>query len=191
MKEALSQITVLEEGPDLEQYQSIPISFEVRSKFEVCEVPGSERFDLVETPVAPYIKDYDALEKPSDWPARFDTQHWGFFTAFEGERRLGRATIAWKTAELNMLEGRLDLACLWDIRVSPEYRGHGIGKLLFKTAADWARARVCTELTIETQNINVPACRFYESVGCIFHRAIHNAYPAELNEIQLIWRFEL
>jgi len=75
MKEALSQITVLEEGPDLEQYQSIPISFEVRSKFEVCEVPGSERFDLVETPglaLAAAERDRDGRDECYCDPRRSD-----------------------------------------------------------------------------------------------------------------------
>jgi hypothetical protein len=58
-----------------------------------------------------------------------------------------------------MLNGRNDLAVLWDVRVHPEYRGRGVGHRLFTAAAEWARTRDCRVLKIETQNINAPACR--------------------------------
>jgi ribosomal protein S18 acetylase RimI-like enzyme len=41
------------------------------------------------------------------------------------------AVVVLKTPSLTMLEGRDDLAMLWDIRVSPEARGQGVGTALF------------------------------------------------------------
>ena len=86
-----------------------------------------------------------------------------------------------------MLDGRDDLAVLWDIRVAPEARRRGVGAALFSRALDWSRARGCSELKIETQNVNVGACRFYERCGCEL-RAIHqSAYATLPDEMQLLW----
>jgi GNAT superfamily N-acetyltransferase len=183
-------IHIVEETLCLDQYQNVPISFEVRSKFDIYK-DDDDNFSFVEEEVASYIKDYDSIEKPTAWSDRFDVRNWGFFAAFDHEQRVGSAAIAWKTRDLGMLEGRSDLACLWDVRVSPGYRGRRIGKLLFEAAANWARARGCNKLKIETQDINVPACRFYARQGCILQQVNPNAYPAEMNEIQLIWYLDL
>ena len=86
-----------------------------------------------------------------------------------------------------MLEGRDDLAVLWDLRVSPDARGQGIGHHLFAAAEDWARARGCREIKIETQNNNVAACRFYARQGCVLQTVRENAYPDLPDETQLIW----
>jgi len=86
-----------------------------------------------------------------------------------------------------MLEGSTNLAVLWDIRVHPEYRRKGIGSLLFPRIVSWAIARQCTVLKIETQNINVPACKYYARMGCQL-RAIHpDAYPDLPEEVQFLW----
>jgi hypothetical protein len=42
-------------------------------------------------------------------------------------------------------------------------------------------------LKVETQNINIPACRFYAAQGCHLGGFNLHAYPAEMNEIQLLW----
>ena len=90
-----------------------------------------------------------------------------------------------------MLEGRRDLAVLWDIRIFPDARGHGVGSALFERVEAWAQFHGCRQLKIETQNTNVPACRFYERQGCQL-RAIHRAaYPQLPQEIQLLWYKDL
>lgn len=72
----------------------------------------------------------------------------------------GRATIAFNTPGLRLLEGRRDLSVLWDIRVAPDARGKGIGSALFERVEVWAKANGCCQLKVETQNINVRACDF-------------------------------
>ena len=63
-----------------------------------------------------------------------------------------------------MLEGRRDLAVLWDIRVSPETRRKGVGSALFEMAEAWARLHELWQLMTETQNINVGA-QLYRTAG--------------------------
>ena len=40
----------------------------------------------------------------------------------------------------------------------------------------------------ETQNTNVPACRFYAAAGLVLSEANAGAYRAFPDEVQLIWR---
>jgi GNAT superfamily N-acetyltransferase len=69
------------------------------------------------------------------------------------------------------------LAVLWDIRVAPAFRGRGVGRALFEAVETWVGARGCAELKVETQNINVAACRFYAALGCQLRTVRTDAYP--------------
>ena len=109
---------------------------QVRTAFTVdraYEVSASERgggFILSERLIeAPYVKDYDSIpgENPTQWARRFDVSRWGFFRAESNGRLIGGAVIAFSSADLAMLEGRQDLAVLWDIRVAPDVRGQESG----------------------------------------------------------------
>ena len=86
-----------------------------------------------------------------------------------------------------MLQGRADLAVLWDIRVAPNCRGRSVGRRLFEAAITWAQSQGCIEMHIETQNINVPACHFYQRMGCTLLRVVRDAYDKSPGEHQLIW----
>ena len=94
-----------------------------------------------------------------------------------------------------MLDSRDDLGVLWDIRVKDEFRRQGAGAALFRAAADWCRAERLTQLKIETQNVNVPACRFYAAQGCELRGIIHHSYasgpPQWADEVQLHWWLDL
>ncbi|MBM3330527.1 GNAT family N-acetyltransferase [candidate division WOR-3 bacterium] len=191
-------IDIQEVGADrLPEYARIPIAFEVRSAYRV--EPLDPGFRLVEEPVPePYVKDYDASEDPDgrvlNWPAHFDVSKWGFFIAREGSDDLGAATVAVHTPAVHMLEGRSDLAVLWDIRVRPDRRRHGVGTALFQRAADWAHRRGCHQLKVETQNTNVPACRFYARQGCVLggiNLFGYAACPAVAHEVMLLWYLDL
>lgn len=188
-------IKIIEESfADLSQYEKIPIAFRVESRFLVVPVDGGlGGLTLIEQPAAPYVKDYDAFEneRPSGWSKRFDVSGWGIFAAFENDRRVGGAAAVWNSPEIEMLEGRTDLACLWDLRVDPDYRNKGIGGELFSYAANWAREKQCRRLKIETQNINVPACRFYARQGCELRGINSYAYGEMLDEVQLLWYLDL
>ena len=112
----------------------------------------------------------------------------------DGREMVGGATVAYDTPQVNMLDNRRDMAVLWDLRVRPDRRGEGIGKLLFRHAAAWARSRPCDWLKIETQNINVPACRFYASQGCelgAIHRFGYAGEPDVAHEVRLFWYLRL
>jgi ribosomal protein S18 acetylase RimI-like enzyme len=179
----------------LARYACVSIGFEVRSILCVDLIDcGFGGVQMVEEPVDhPYWRDYDVDERPTDWPGQFDLKNWTFFLAVDEDNQpVGAAAVAWNTPIVHMLEGREDLAVLWDIRVSPDFRGKGVGPLLFRAAEEWAQARGCRYLKIETQNINVPACRFYVRMGCVLGGLNRHAYRgAYANETMLLWYKEL
>jgi len=169
----------------------IPIAFQVESVLDLSPRDGGlgglilseRRLDI------PYVKDYDTLEGegPTQWSERFDVSNWGLIVARSDGALVGGAVVAFNTEGISMLEGRRDLAVLWDIRVSPEARGRGIGSALFRAVEAWAEARGCEQLKIETQNINVPACRFYAKQGCELGAIDRFAYQGLADEVQLFW----
>ena len=169
----------------------VPIAFNVESVFDVSSRDGGlGGLILLERRVAtPYVKDYDAMEgeHPAQWAGRFDVSNWGLISARSDGARVGGAVIAFNTEGINILEGRKDLAALWDIRVSPEARGRGFGSGLFRAVEAWASSRGCKLLKIETQNINVPACRFYARQGCELGAINRFAYRELPDEVQLLW----
>jgi ribosomal protein S18 acetylase RimI-like enzyme len=184
------QITEVQ-AAELAEYASISIAFEVRVVFDVQE-QGDDVSDVVLSERvlgAPYVKDYDSIngDAPEHWPSRFDVSTWGFLVARIDGQRVGGAAIAFDTPGVAMLDGRRDVAVLWDIRVAGEARRAGVGSALFREAEEWARVRGCRRLEIETQNINVPACRFYARQGCTLGAVNRSAYPDLPHEIQLIW----
>jgi GNAT superfamily N-acetyltransferase len=186
-------------GPDrLAEYAGIPMVIDVRSILTIDEINGGlGGLALAERPVrAPYTKNYDADSDggPLQWPKRFDISNWGLWIVHQGAAPIGGAAVAWNTPGLDMLEGRSDLAVLWDIRVQESSRLRGIGRALFRQAAQWARAKGCTLLKIETQNVNVSACRFYAKMGCSLGSIDRFAYrqqPEIAGEVRLIWYLNL
>lgn len=179
----------------LTEYAKISIAFEVRSVFDVAvQKHGSGQYVLTERRLdVPYIKDYDATEGegPTQWAQQFDLSNWGILTAWMAGQRIAGAVLAFDTPDVRMLEGRIDLAVLWDIRVAPTARGRGVGATLFQAAEAWARSRGCRHLKVETQNINVGACRFYAHQGCVLKAVNRFAYPELPDEIQMLWYKDL
>jgi len=178
---------------NLADYAQIPIAYEVREIMEVV-ADGRGGFTLSARRLdTPYVKDYDAIrgEGPATWPQRFNLSNWALFAAYLNGRRVGGAVLAFRTAGLTMLEGREDLAILWDIRVSPEVRGQGLGSALFRAAEAWAGAKGCSQLKVETQNVNVPACRFYEAQGCVIGAINRRAYPDLPDEVRILWNRDI
>jgi ribosomal protein S18 acetylase RimI-like enzyme len=191
-------VQISEVGADrLEQYGKIPIRFQVESVLRVELMDGglggirlvADKLD------EPYVKDYDAVmgERPVRWTEQFDVSTWGFFLGYDAEVPVGGTVVAYRTEGVNMLEGRDDLAVLWDIRVHPERRREGVGTKLFRHAVAWAEARGCAQLKIETQNVNVPACTFYARQGCHLGAIQRHAYrePQCAHESMLLWYKDL
>lgn len=189
-------VEIREELPDaLTEYARVPIAFEVNERLAVLTPDdGLAGLHLVVEPVTPpYVKDYDAYSDshPTAWPAHFDLSRWGILSAWVDGERAGGAVVAWDTPGVDMLEDRRDLMVVWDLRVAPAWRGLGVGTALFESAEAWGLSRGARWLKVETQNINVAACRFYARRGCTLGALHRFAYPDLPDEAQLLWYKEL
>jgi GNAT superfamily N-acetyltransferase len=170
---------------DLSAYGRVPISFLVRERYEL--IGRSLRGPI---PVDPHwLKDYDAdpQNRPDRFPRRFDVANWASFEALDRDRMLGGAIASRATSSLVLLEGRDDLVHLMDLRVLPEARQSGVGTGLWAAVEAWAIRKGSLELHVETQDINVPACKFYQKMGCHLIKATKDAYGPDYDEVQLIW----
>jgi len=183
---------------NLTRYATVPMRLDVQSVYAVVPIDdGLGGLVLKEKKLdKPYVKDYDADvgNAPTLWAGQFDLQHWGIFLGVvDGDPVAGMA-IAYRTLGRDLCEGRDDLAVLWDMRVHPDYRKMGMGTQLFQQGVLWAREQGCRQLKIETQNINVPACRFYAKQGCHLGTIDVYAYsktPQVQPETMLLWYFDL
>lgn len=138
---------------------------------------------------APWLKDYDEYpgNRPTAWPGRFDMSRWVVLSAWLGTRRVGGAVVIIDDPQIDLLRDRPGCALLWDIRVAPDARGQGIGSALLDAAARSAADGGAGALRVETQQVNVPACRFYQHHGFRLERATAGAYPQLPGEVQLLW----
>ena len=172
----------------LASYADVSIAFTVQSVLDVTD--GLDGFVLTERRLdVPFSKDYDQPEDehPSGLATRFDLKNFGILAAYRGTRRVGGAIVGYDTPGVHLLESRTDLALLLDLRADTQERGNGIGTTLFRAAEDWAREHGCRQMKVETQNVNVGACRFYERMGCrlgTVRRGIYREFP---EEDQLFW----
>jgi len=175
---------------ELSRHVAIPSVYESNTVFEV--LADSDGYALRERPLAhSFRKDYDLVEDPLSWPRQFDVSNWILVAAFHGTTRVGGALAALNTPGVDLLEGRSDLAVLWDLRVAPGARRRGVASALLAAIEGSARERGCRELKVETQNTNVAACKLYSGHGCTLAQVNFDAYRALPGEVQLIWRRNL
>ena len=62
--------------------------------------------------------------------------------------------------------GRGEYLDMTNIHISADLRGHGIGRHLFNSAADWARAQGAEKLYISAHSA-VESQAFYKAMGCV------------------------
>jgi GNAT superfamily N-acetyltransferase len=180
-------VVVREEAMDrLADHARISIAFEVTGRFD-------PHTGAVEPVAEPSTKDYDSIDGagPDGWSERFDLTNWGLLAAHLGGEWVGGAVVTRDTPNMWMLEGRTDLAFLLDLRVDTAHRGSGVGTALIDAVEAWAIGCGCTELKVETQDINAGACSFYAAMGMTCAEGDPDAYPDLPDETQVIWRKRL
>lgn len=185
-------VTVREEGLScFPAYGAIPVTFRVDRKVRIVrDEAGSVRLHVHNEPLAsPFIKDYDVIagNAPSEWGDRFNLAACGILAARIDDTLVGGAIVAPPALGLVPHPPSGDLATLWDLRVHPATRRAGVGSALFAAALRWATGAGHGGLCVETQDINVAACRFYERQGCVLVSVDPKAYPDLPEEVQLIW----
>ena len=177
----------------LSDYASVPIAFTTTTVLKVEWIAnGLGGVRMVEAPLdQPLTKDFDEDEPVTHWRRSGNISHWGIFAAFSDEHRVGGAVVAHNSPGIHMLEGREDLAVLWDLRVHPSVRRSGVGTRLLDRAIQCARASGCSFLKVESQNTNPAACRFYAKRGLHLGGLRRGVYPEYPDEVQLLWYLDL
>lgn len=179
----------------LKMYTEVPISFEVNKQFEI--VKNTHEFYGINLKLSvtdpPYIKNFDYIEseQPTHWNEKWDLSNWGFFGAYIENQLIGGCAVAWNTDKCSMLNNRIDMCVLWDIRIHQDYRYQGIGTKLFEAVIRFGKERGCKLLKIEAQNNNVAACRFYKRMGCYLGGFNMHAYQKFPDETMLLWYYEI
>jgi streptothricin acetyltransferase len=191
MKDSAQPIETRQEKlSDLRRYLNVPSVFETDTMLHV--VASTKGVDLIEHRLdRTFRKDYDSVDDPMKWPARFDMSNWIFVGAYMADERLGGAIGAYSSPALDLLAKTRDCVLIWDLRVSPQSHRRGVGSALFKAIESRGRDCGCRELRVETQNFNVAACRFYAAQGCELTQANFGAYAQMPEEVQLIWSKKL
>lgn len=138
-----------------------------------------ERISYTVRPVTPYVKRYG--------PEVYDAQ------AYVGKPD----HAAWLAYVDGRIAGQILMHKHWnrfaiirDIAVDPPCRRQGVGRRLIEQAVGWARVRGLPGVMLETQHINVPACRLYESCGFVlggFDAYLYRGVMPGTREIALFW----
>ena len=77
-----------------------------------------------------------------------------------------------------------------DFVMDLHFRRLGIGRALMQRVVNWAKVRHLPGIMLETQDINVPACRFYENFGFRlygFDTYLYKGLNPHTDEIALYW----
>ena len=85
-------------------------------------------------------------------------------------------------------------AWVWNLMLDGDARRQGLGRELFRRAADWARRQGYRALVFETQSNNVPACKFYAAMGCTLEGIRTAHYTNDdlaRREVALFWLYPL
>ena len=176
-------------------YSAVSPEYMVESEFECIPADGGLGGILLrERKLSQAYPKYQDDDGPAEWSREFDTNTWGFFLASDGNTPVGAAAVATPSCGMVAAGGRNDIAVLWDIRVHENHRRHSLGTQLFRRGALWARGHGFGVLGIETQNVNVPACRFYARHACELveiRRTGYSGCRAVAHEAMLIWHLKL
>jgi ribosomal protein S18 acetylase RimI-like enzyme len=131
---------------------------------------------------APYVKKWN--DGPSDTLRRREMIGKGLsYGAFAGDRMVGVLVMERRTWN--------DTLHIEDLEVMPDWRGRGVGRLLMAKADGVARELGVRAISLETQNTNVPAVRFYRRNGyeieCV-DMSLYTNSDAEDGEVAIIMK---
>jgi GNAT superfamily N-acetyltransferase len=139
---------------DKEQLTALDTSFTTDHIYRV--INEDLTFRLVEEAVDPPLhKRYDLVTDEGD---ELKLQSLDYILVAEQDDQI----VGMAAADYAYWNRRL---VLWHLYVAPAVRGHGLGTTLLESVIGYARGSKARCVWAETQNINVPAIRFYGRRG--------------------------
>ena len=163
-----------------EKIAGLDFSFEIG---EVIAKPYdhlSKGTEIITTRTTPKLKTYGFDEEDF---ANLDDLDAVVFTVNRDGQVLGYAHAAksWN-----------NFVTLNDIALDKSIRGQGHGKRLLDAAVTWARQLGVAGVRLETQNNNVPVCRFYKRYGFVFggyDELLYKGIPEHRDETAFFWYY--
>jgi streptothricin acetyltransferase len=172
------EITICEmDARTLRSVDQCDNTFTVDSQLVLHAEDGKISYTVVSVP--PHKKSYPPEQK--DYRAYLNDPAKVIFFAFVDGELAG---------QIRVLKYWNAYACIDDIAVEPRFRKCRVGRTLIQRAVEWVRVKGFPGLMLETQNINVSACRFYESCGFElggFDRNLYKGLNPSTDEIALYW----
>ena len=107
-------------------------------------------------PVEPYEKILTV--DPEDYTTFIDNPQKVIFFADVDDKPVG---------QIKLVPWWNKFAYVEELVVDTDFRGQGVGNALMSRAIAWARQQGFPGITLETQDNNVPACKFYEKCGFV------------------------
>jgi len=102
----------------------------------------------------PYEKSYENDEEV--WEEYINNPDKIFFLYYDNDECVGQVRLQKNWNRYALIE---------DIAVSKSHRNKGVGSELVQKAIEWAKTKKLLGLVLETQDVNLLACRFYNKVG--------------------------
>ncbi|HZK34901.1 MAG TPA: GNAT family N-acetyltransferase [Bacillota bacterium] len=133
--------------------------------------------------IAAFIKKYPNEERPIDYTDYVDNPDKAIYLAYSEDKAIGQIIIRSHWNKYAIIE---------DVRVDISYRKQGIGRRLVGHAKEWGKQKGLAGLTLETQNNNIRACKFYESCGFHiggFDQKIYKGMGDAASEVALYYYF--
>ncbi|WP_336780992.1 GNAT family N-acetyltransferase [Paenibacillus illinoisensis] len=114
-----------------------------------------------------------------DWSQYINREEQALFLAYMNNTCIGQIRIIKDWNRLCYIE---------NIATKKDYRGSGVGKLLLHKAEAWAKQRKLIGMSLEAQDDNLGACRFYVKQGFILGGAdtLKQSYNPNI-ETTLYW----
>ena len=151
--------------------------FTVDSRLALKVEDGEISYEIV--PLPPYEKQYSS--EPLDYASYVKSPDRAVLLAYAGGELAG---------QIRIFKNWNAFAYVPEIAVKAEFRRQGVGRALMQAAIEWAKGAGCPGLMLETQDINVAACRFYESCGFQlggFDQLLYKGQDPDSQETALFW----
>ena len=174
----MTDITIREIDNDiLHDVNKCDATFTVDSKLILHAEKGILHYSVVS--VEPYQKRYIFEEK--DYPGYISNPNKTVYFAYMDGQLAG---------QIGVIKHWNAYAWIDDFAVDVHFRRCGIGRALMQRVVDWAKGRHLPGIMLETQDVNVPACRFYENFGFRLHgfdTYLYKGLKPNTDEIALYW----
>lgn len=114
-----------------------------------------------------------------NWSAYIDSSEKVVLLAFHEETCIG---------QIRLVKDWSRFAYIENIAVKKDFRKSGVGHLLLEAAENWAKEQSLIGLSLEAQNDNLIACRFYVKEGFVLGGVDTLKQSANLNiDLTLYW----